>query len=272
MDASAAGTTRCPACGASVTQGRLSCPECGTLMASVSGGDASAGPPAAAQPRPPPLLRPLDESIEPAPAGHGPVTPAATPVPVTPAAASAPPTSAPPAVVVSPSARSLGPNQWYSERFREAAGEPATSEAPAPRAGAAGFLSDLPIAAPPVPMGWLAIAGVWLLALAFLLPWAPNSDYFTGWGLGLGRNFLVFFAALAVALLTILPLHLPAWLRLGLLPLLMGTFSLGLVWHRLESQAPQVGVWLLLVGGLMAVAGSVWILWRFRPEEAEAAD
>jgi hypothetical protein len=177
--------------------------------------------------------------------------------------------------VVPPEARPLPQGQWYSERFRAAAaGQPLAPQpeaSSAPHAGSAGLFSDLPIAGPPAALGWFSIIGSWLLVLAFLLPWAPNLDYFSAWGVGVGRNFIVLIASVVVAILTVLPLRIPASLRLGLLPLLLGAFCLGLAWYQLSfAQAPQVGFWLFLVGGILAAGGGGYMV--LRPDDDPAGD
>jgi hypothetical protein len=269
MGASGSGSAlTCPACGAAVAEGRLSCPECGTLMASVSG-------------------RPTSPSVDaPAPSAERPVTrpapvpaPPPQPAPTRPGPALEPSArgavALPREAVVPPEARPLPQGQWYSERFRAAAaGQPMGAEAETPaqaRAGSAGLFSDLPIAGPPVALGWASIVGSWLLVLAFLLPWAPNLDYFSAWGVGVGRNFIVLIASVVVAILTVLPLRIPASLRLGLLPLLLGAFCLGLAWYQLSfAQAPQVGFWLFLVGGILAAGGGGFMV--LRPDDEPAGD
>jgi len=263
------GAQACPACGASVGEGRLSCPECGTLLAATGGSASrpSGDVESALVSRPPPPA--AAAAARPAPPA-GPV-PAASPPSLEPSARGSLPVSRD--AVAAPDARPLPPGQWYSERFRAAAtGQPLAPETetqPPVRAGSAGLFSDLPIAAPSAPIGWFSVLGSWLLVLAFLLPWAPNLDYFSAWGVGVGRNFMVLIASVVVALLTVLPLRIPDGVRLGLLPLLLGAFCLGLAWYQLSfSQAPQVGFWLFLVGGLMAAGGGAYTALRSPVERA----
>jgi hypothetical protein len=165
-----------------------------------------------------------------------------------------------------PDLRPPGPNEWYSDRFRTAsAGGPDPAPAGgAPRPQVAGLMSDLPFEAPPWAVGWLVVSGAWVSALAYVLPWAdaPGLGYFDGWGLYKTTHVLAFLAAVAIALIVILPLHLPHLIRFSLLPLLLGAFELGLFWERLGGQAIGIGLWLLLVGAVLCVSGGIVVASR----------
>ncbi len=169
-----------------------------------------------------------------------------------------------------------GPNQWYSERFRVAAADPANGSMGLAHGAAgsptAGLLSDLPFQAPPLAAGWLVVVGAWASVLAYLLPWASAGGlgYFDSWGLYKGSHLLAFFAAVAVALLAILPFRLPPLLRLGLLPLLLGAFEFGLFWEWLGSQAIGPGIWIMLVGAVLCVSGGIVVASRLIEPEAPA--
>jgi hypothetical protein len=221
----------CQACGAPRDVGLGACPECGLPVTADGSAAAAVGP-----------------------LSLWPVTLPAPPSP-----------SAPPGPAAPPDLRTPGRNQWYSDRFRAAADPAAASvgltRGPA-RPATAGLFSDLPFVAPPLAVGWVVISGAWASVLAFLLPWASGLGYFDAWGLYKGSHLLAFFAAVAVALLAILPVRLPPLVRLALLPLLLGAFEFGLFWEWLGVQAIGPGVWLLLLGAILCVSGGIVVASR----------
>jgi hypothetical protein len=212
----------CATCGAPLQAGRAACPECGAPVA-VQGADL---PPGGAG------------------AGWAKVTPEAR-----------------------SDLRPPGPNQWYSDRFRSAASGEADG-APAPRGPTAptvaGLFSDLPFRAPPVAVGWLVVVGTWVSAVAFVLPWASANGlgYLESWGLYKPSHVLVFFLVVIVALLALLPLRVPAVIRLGVVPLLLGAFEVGLFWEWVGSQSLGLGIWTLIVGALLCIVGGVAVASR----------
>ena len=165
-----------------------------------------------------------------------------------------------------PDLRPPGPNQWYSDRFRAAAtGAPDPVAAPRPAAvGAAGLFSDLPFQAPPVAVGWLVVVGTWVSAVAFVLPWASATGlgYLESWGLYKPSHVLAFFLVVVIALLAILPFRVPPVVRLGLIPLLLGAFEVGLFWEWVGSQSLGVGIWTLIVGAVLCIVGGVAVASR----------
>lgn len=217
----------CPSCGASVPDGRLSCPACGALLASVSG------------------PRPADATPEPAPAPESIVSP--------------PPEDRPfPRYTSVPAApgrsRELGPNEWYSQRDSLAAPPP-------PRAGRAGLLSDLPIEAPADLAGWLGAGGLVVAALSILLPWRstdlPGFAYFDLWGAATPTVALLFVIELIAALVALMPSRLPAIGREGFLPFFAGAFGLGLTWGRLGLISTALGLWIFVLASTAAIVGGV---------------
>lgn len=165
-----------------------------------------------------------------------------------------------------PDLRPPGPNQWYSDRFRAAASGAADPAAASrgPAAGAAGLFSDLPFQAPPMPVGWLVVIGTWVSAVAFVLPWASANglSYLESWGLYKPSHVLAFFLVIAIALLAILPFRLPPLVRLGLIPLLLGAFEVGLFWEWVGSQSLGIGIWTLIVGAVLCIVGGVAVASR----------
>jgi len=165
-----------------------------------------------------------------------------------------------------PELRTPGPNQWYSDRFRAAAsGAPESPVAPrATTPGAAGLFSDLPFQAPPLAVGWLVVAGTWISAIAFVLPWASANGlgYLEAWGLYKPSHVLAFLLVVVVALLALLPFRIPAVVRLGLIPLLLGAFEVGLFWEWVGSQSLGIGIWALIVGAVLCLVGGVAVASR----------
>lgn len=212
----------CATCGAPLQAGRAACQECGAPVSSAG--------------------------IAASPADGGAGWPKVTPE-------------------ARPDLRPPGPNQWYSDRFRAvASGEPDPAASPRGPAGpsVAGFFSDLPFQAPPVAVGWLVVVGTWLSAAAFVLPWASANGlgYLESWGLYKPSHVLAFFLVIGVALLAILPFRVPPLVRLGLIPLLLGAFEVGLFWEWVGSQSLGLGIWILIVGAVLCTVGGVAVASR----------
>jgi hypothetical protein len=139
---------------------------------------------------------------------------------------------------------------------------------PRPRAGDAPLLADLPFDAPDTLAGWLVAAGSGLAAVAFLLPWADGlygAGNFTGsftddWGLGNPSHLLVLLGAVSVLALAVVPNRLPAWLRGGVLPILLGGLLLGLVWPYFFASRAQIGALLAIGSGAVLVIGGMLAL------------
>lgn len=138
------------------------------------------------------------------------------------------------------------------------------------RPGHASLLSDLPFDPPDDLAGWLVAAGSIGGAIAFLLPWSPQvlgspnfgTEYWGQWGLGAPSHLAPFLLVVALAMLTILPNALPAWLKTGVLPLVMGAFLIGLLWpylvggfgSRIGATVEAFAAFLLIGGGVVAIA------------------
>jgi len=235
--------TTCPACGAPVLEDRLTCQECGTVIAAVTG---------AVHPHPPPAATPglFDESALPPP----------TAPPVHEAAPIAPP---------HPTTRpELGPNSWYSTRAASETLPSGAAPAAPPAAGRAGLLSDLPLQVPATLGGRMAVLGLALAAIAFVLPWTPPTGFswFDAWGLARFSTIVAFVATLVLFVLAIEPVPIAARVRTGWLPALWGAFAGGLFWSHVDGLASVgLGVWLFLLGGALALVGGLLVLGRREP-------
>jgi hypothetical protein len=127
------------------------------------------------------------------------------------------------------------------------------------------MLSDLPFDAPDTPAGWLAAVGTWLAVLSFPLPWvaSPFLSWFAAWGFTPTANLVPFLLALVVAFGSITPSRLPPRLRLGYGPLAVGLVGLGIAWGAVVLlSGAGIGVWVLVVGAVLATAGGGWTVLR----------
>jgi hypothetical protein len=165
------------------------------------------------------------------------------------------------------------PSRWYSspadDRRQSTYGMFGTTAAARPAEPTAeprsGLLAHLH--SPEGAGGWATAIGSILAIVAFVLPWAQNGvagtqgdrTYLGQWGLANPAYMLVFAAAIAVLLLTIVPNRLPREARAVALPLLFGGLLLGLGWSYATGpfgtgpgvDAMALGAVLLVVGGLL---------------------
>ncbi len=149
------------------------------------------------------------------------------------------------------------------------AGNPIAAAAAAPasrlRPGDASLFADLPFDAPDDLPGWVVTIGSAIAVAGFFLPWAVVIPFFTTglgytdrWGFAIPSHVLVFLGALGLLVLTILPNRLPAWFRLGPLPLALGGLLLGVVWpFVIGGIGAQIGALSVAFGGLLLIAGGV---------------
>ena len=158
----------------------------------------------------------------------------------------------------------LGPNQWYSARTSavDAAGTPAGAASVTPtEVPKAGMLADLPLSLPETAGGRIAIGGLALVLVAAFLPWSPlltGLGYFDAWGFSRSSRLVVFAIDLVLLLVALLPIGLSARVRTGWLPLVFGTFVVGVFWERVDSIAVVgIGAWLFALGGLLAAIGGL---------------
>lgn len=279
-------TIDCPDCGASVPYGRLSCPACGGLVASVAG-----APSRPAESIPGPDLTPVAEpTLTAAP------TPAAEPIlTAEPTPAAEPAGPAEPFLVARP----------YERRVADETDPPVNASVPAsgyrppPLAFAAtsagapsGSLSTATSAATderasrsdvmdPVRIvelaGWFVIVGATMSLLGLLLPWSRVvigakgvGGYLDTWGLASPTHILVFVALLAVLAFGIVRNPLPVWLRVGVFGLALGSLLIGLVWpYVVGPLGADVGVLVVALGGSALIIGGVVALWATRHAAVE---
>lgn len=265
-------TIVCSECGEDVPYGRLSCPSCGALLASVAGGSRSPGATADQAP-------PFDPDAEPLLGDDAPLTMAPTSVSqsgprettdVPMVGAYVPPGSGVPL----PTPRAAPPVP--SVLTAVAAAPP-----PAPSAPTAPADTDEPPAAKTpwwevdgldVGIDRAVAIGAGLVAIGLLLPWSrvvigstDISSYFGRWGLSGPAHILVLVAAVAIAVLASVPNKVPAWLRSGVGGLFLGVFVLGLVWpYVVGPLGASIGSLMDLVGAIVLIVAGVLAVWRSR--------
>ncbi len=237
----------CNACGAGVPNGRLSCPECGELLASVAGtrwNEASATAATAA--------------ASPAPVAATGPTPGAYVPPVL-APASALSIAAPAPARAWAGTDSLPPIDDVPDT--SAAVRSAETKAVKPAAE----LSKLDEF-----IGWLSVAGAALASVGFILPWsnsvigATGVGYFDRWGLAGPGHLAVVAGLLVLLVLGVVRVPVPAWVRLGIPGVALGALLLGLAWPyaigplgvQAGLVAVVIGAALILVAGILAIATS----------------
>ncbi len=269
----------CPECGSPVARGRLSCISCGTLLAAVAGGPrravvASAG--AAAVPTGAPPTSPAPAELEAGPdAGPAPATSTDRPV-LAPSATFATggarpvPSSSPtwPAAPAGPTASAFPPaSPPDSAAVPGVAAGPngrAPGGAEAPDQGRSPVSTALDRLPRELPSG-MALVGSALAIASFLLPFATDGvlgtsgiGYFGNWGFGNPGYLLLVLAALAVVAVDLFPERSPAWIRSGLLPLLVGAVLLGVAFtYFARPFGGGTGVTVLLLGAIVMLGGGL---------------
>ena len=262
----------CDACGSEVPYGRLSCAQCGQLLASVAGvhraspigatehadGDGptttlpGAGAPVATRPLPP-VLADVGPRVR---AADRPVA-AATPGAYVPPPVFAADFPSMPAAVPAPARAWAGTNGSDADVVT-----PTGSASPAEGAGRS--LGSIDAAKVEEFAGWLAVAGSALAAVGFLLPWsdsvvgASGVGYFDRWGLAGPGHPLVVLGLLGVLALGVVRNPVPVWVRVGLPGLGLGALLIGLVWpYQLGPLGADPGALAVTVGAVMLVAAGI---------------
>ena len=283
---------RCVECGEPVRSGRLSCPACGALLASVSRPNESMAP----------GERPADaaaDRIDPAPAAavgletdlsRGPLS-------------WPPPEPAEPRLVARSYGRGgqaavgesgqiaplpgayLPPGLAMSTATAGAAGRASVTLGGGGHGGsvdatATARLGTLPtIDAPRLVdvAGWFVVVGSALAVLGLLLPWSVVvigargvGGYLDDWGMASPTHILVLLVLLVVLALGVVRTAVPAWLRTGVLGLGVGGLLIGLVWpYLIGPLGADIGVLVTTLGGCALVIGGVVASWATRHVEAD---
>lgn len=266
----------CSSCGAGVPYGRLSCPSCGDLLASVVGGRRSTA-----------AVRAVPDVDEMLPSGEVPPTVEATPdVEAVPDALAGPNEAAAPAPAAW-SAAAPPPGAYIPPRLTPVAspvppvvaaavpmpaGPPAPARAWASRPAEPDVHTTEASATPDTARlteaaGWLVIAGTALAGVGFLLPWsvvaigAQGTDYFARWGLASPGHLLVALSVVAILVINLLDQvtsRIPLWARAGIPGLGVGALLLGLVWpYVVGPLGADPGAVVVTVGALVLVAGGI---------------
>ena len=268
----------CIECGASVPYGRLSCPTCGALLASVGGRPSVATTSVDAPADPPePYLVPDDDEADtapiwpslsdtvddrPAPAlAARPYRPSATGDPAAPAVMDASPGAYRPAGLTLSGAMA-------------ASSSSAGAEAVASERSATGLTDPARVAEI---AGWFVVVGATMAVLGFLLPWArvvigarSAGSYFDSWGMASPTHVVVLGATMVVLALGIVRTAVPFWLRSGVFPLALGGLLIGLVWpYEMGSLGADVGIIVVGLGALAMVVGGVVTIWATRHAEVD---
>ncbi|TAM73872.1 MAG: hypothetical protein EPN50_03680 [Chloroflexota bacterium] len=135
---------------------------------------------------------------------------------------------------------------------------PAMEPAAAPPSPAtAGLLSDLPFSAPSTIAAWVAAAGSFLAGAAVVLPWraTPGLPYLTDWGAAMPAVVIAAILAIVAGLIAITPSRLAPRVRWGYVPFFVGGFGLGAAWMWQSTYAADVGLWVYVLGSIIAAAG-----------------
>ena len=283
-------TSVCPGCQEAVPSGRLSCPSCGLLLASVAGApprrrskkpttteatpDAQPTPVAAqagAFTGPPPV----GAYVPPSAASSGPfLLPArawagitsASPRPMAGLSLSARPMATAGAGASMSGSPSLSAMSASATMRPLLAKVPTQGPAPAPAAsGSAAHATDeFEAAWLEAAAGWLMIIGSAVAILGFLLPWSRSvigaegaGTYFDSWGIANPSHIFVVLTLAAALGMAIVANPIPTWIRTCAAGLALGGILVGLTWPYLFGPlGAGPGVLAILVGGVMlAVAG-----------------
>ena len=268
-------TIDCAECGASVAYGRLSCPECGALLASLAGAATPATRPSATPLNPPDSI---DDPI--------PVEPVATTV-VGPAVAVAVP-SIPsvlrdsPNVVRAPAfvpAIAGGAPVLAGGRGRDRADESGWTDTSPDRPPTTIGPSSMDASRVAEVAGWFILVGAAMSVLGFLLPWSrvvigagSYGGYLSTWGLASPTHlfvFVVIVGLLAVAIASSGPRCRPGWPSgsSGSGSAACCSASPGRTWSG--RSARRLGVLIVGLGGLALVIGGALSVWASRHLEAD---
>jgi hypothetical protein len=293
----------CATCATPVPAGRLSCPACGELLASVSGGSRVASGAVTTSATPAVLYelalaptsslvdgdiegyrRSDDAAIDTDPDASLDLEPRSAPAPRSTLGpwseapgAYLPPAFTPPAPIPAIPAGPAAPARaWAGHGADRARMNGSSSTAAVPgraEASPPSTAGDRPRVAEFV--GWLAVAGAALAAVGFLLPWsssvigASGVGYFDRWGLAGPLHVLVVLGLLATLALSLVRHPLPLRLAIGLPGVGLGSLLLGLVWpYVLGPLGAGPGVVIVALGAVMLGAAGVVAIVSDRHAEA----
>ena len=285
-------TSICPGCQEAVPSGRLSCPSCGLLLASVAGAPTRrrTKKPTAAAADPVATIDVDTATAGPPPVGaYVPRSSSSSGPFLLPARAWAGITSASPRPMAGlglsprPMATAGGAATMTATTMRPLLAKVPTQAVPAAPAppiaatvsaaasGAQAQAAPDTEAEAPV-AGWLEAAAGWLMIigsavaiLGFLLPWSRTvigaegvGTYFDTWGIANPSHILVVLSLAAALGLAIVANPIPTWIRTCAVGLALGGVLVGLTWPYLFGPlGAGPGVLAIMVGGLMLGAAGV---------------
>lgn len=261
----------CTECGAFVPYGRLSCPTCGALLASVGGRPSMAVASIDVDEAiPEPYLVPDDDEADTAPIWPS-LSDAVDDGPV-PVLAGRPYRVSATDDLAAPATMNTAPGAYRPSALTLSgamAGSASGVAAAAPETSSTRRI-DWPLVADVA--GWAVVVGATMAVLGFLLPWAKvvigarsAGSYFDSWGLASPTHVIVLGATMLVLALGVVQTGVPIWLRSGVLPLALGSLLIGLVWpYEFGSLGADVGVLVVGLGGVAMVAGGTVTIWATR--------
>ncbi len=204
------------------------------------------------------------------PAADGTVRPTASPSPPADAfqkARAVPGAYLPPSAIYLAPTSSVAPPSPASSGGEPGAPGPETASSGRSSTVGPGPASALTLRAPGEPAAsWLLILGSVLGVVGFLLPWSPNgvigsagdTGYLGRWGLANAAYLLVMAASFGCFALQVLETRLPAIVRDGIYPLVLGGFLLGLGWTYVAGPfGADLGVQATLAAGTTLVLGGI---------------
>jgi hypothetical protein len=135
------------------------------------------------------------------------------------------------------------------------------------RPGSALLFADLPFDVPSTLIDWLMAFGTGAATIGFFLPWSGvvigaasmGGSYMETWGIASPAHLLVLLVSVAGFLTSVLPNRVPAWLRTGVLGLVLGGVLVGLAWPYMFAAGfgYKVGVIIEIVGALVLIVAGV---------------
>ncbi len=122
-------------------------------------------------------------------------------------------------------------------------------------------------------LGYATAAGAALIVFGMLMPLARvvvgangGDGLFDTWGLAGPGHILIFLWALAVLAVSIVPTRIPVSVRSGLAGLLLGAFSLGLVWPYIlySPMGAGIGAYVVAIGAIVLTVVGIASAWLDR--------